>query len=110
MGGDALTSGEHLDSARRQTDLDLILREAIGHAVIVAVDIDVIIDADPADAPFREHVGFDRQTLEHRLVELFEELPPRHAEPADRPFIVDPDQQRTDRGVQLGQAVEALVA
>ena len=76
----------------------------------MAVDIDVIIDADAADAPFGEHVGLDRQGLERGPVEFFEQLAPRHAEPPDRPLFVEPDQQFTDGLVQLRQAVEAPVA
>ena len=84
--------------------------KAIGHAVVVPVDIDVIIDADPAGAPFGEHIGLDRQGLEPRPVEFFEQVAPRHAEPPDRALIVEPDQQVADRLVQLGQAVEPPVA
>ena len=110
MGGDPLALGENLHGPRGEPDLDLLLREAVGHAVIMPVDIDVIIDADAANAPFGEHIRLDRQRFEWGPVEFFEQLAPRHAEPADRPFIVDPDQQFTDRPVQLRQAVETLVA
>jgi len=48
MRGDALALGEHLDGSRGEPDLDLILREAVGHAVIVPVDIDVIIEIEPS--------------------------------------------------------------
>ena len=44
--------------------------------------IDVVIDADTAHAPLGEHVGLDRQRLERRPVELFEQLPAPDAGPA----------------------------
>jgi hypothetical protein len=54
VGGDALALGKYLDGPRREPDLDRVLREAIRHAVIMALDLDVIIDADPAKVPFGE--------------------------------------------------------
>ena len=63
--------------------------EAVGHAVVVAVDLDVIVDADPAHAPLGEHIGLGRQGLERRAVELLEQLAARHAEPPDRPLVVE---------------------
>ena len=76
----------------------------------MTIDLDVIIDADPAKPPFGEHIGLDRQGLEHRPVELFEELAPCHAEPPDRPLLVKPDQEFADGRIQLRQAVEVPVA
>ena len=101
MGGNPLTPGEHLDGARGEPHLDRVLREAVGHAVIMPVDIDVIIDADPSDTPFGEHIGLDRQGLEQRSVEFPEEMAARHAEPADRPLVIDPHQERADRLVEF---------
>ena len=52
----------------------------------------------------------DRQRLERRPVEFFERLSARAAEPADRPLLVEPFEQIADRRVQLGEAVEPLMA
>jgi hypothetical protein len=46
-------------------------------------DPDVIIDADAACPPFGKDIGLDRQRLQRRTIDLFEQLPVRHAEPAD---------------------------
>jgi hypothetical protein len=46
--GDALTLVEDLDAAGGQARLDLGAGEAVGNGVIMGVDIDVIVDADPA--------------------------------------------------------------
>src|SRR5436305_10175852 len=89
--------------------LHLAAGEAVGNAVEVPLYIDVVTDADPAHAPLGEHIGLDRQGLERRPVELFEQLPARDAEPADRPLLVEPLEQITDRRVQLGEAVEPTV-
>ena len=70
--GDPLAPGEDLDGAPGEAHLDLGAREAIGNAVEMALDIDVIIDADPAHAPFGEDIRLDRQRLERRPVEFFE--------------------------------------
>ncbi len=76
----------------------------------MALDIDVIIDANPAHAPFGEDVRLDRQRHEGGPVEFFEELSARAAEATDRPLLVEPFEQIADRRVQLGQAVEPLMA
>jgi hypothetical protein len=41
------------------------------------LDLDVVIDADPAHAPFGEDVRLDRQRLECWPVEFLEQLPVR---------------------------------
>ena len=110
MRGHALALHKNLDGPGRQPHLDLLLRKTVRHAVIMPLDIDVIIDADPADAPFGEHVRLHRQRFERRPVQLFEQLAPGHAEPADRQLVIYPDQQCADRRVQLLQAVETPVA
>jgi hypothetical protein len=51
MDGDALAFMEDLDAAGGQARLDLSAGEAVGDGIIVGVDVDVIVDADPADAP-----------------------------------------------------------
>jgi hypothetical protein len=52
MRGDTLALEKDLDGARRQPHLDFAAGEAVGHAVKVSLDLDVIIDADAAQAPF----------------------------------------------------------
>lgn len=56
------------------------------------VDIDVIIDPDPAGAPFGEHIRLSRQGPERRPIEIFEKLAPRYAETPDRAFVVQSHQ------------------
>jgi len=43
---------------------------------------------------------------ERRPVDFLEQLPPRDAEPVDRPRLVESGQQIADRCIDLGQAIE----
>ena len=53
MRGDPLALEEDLDGARRQPHLDLAAGEAVGHAVEMRLDLDVVVDADPAQRAIR---------------------------------------------------------
>ena len=108
--GDPLALQEDLDRPGGQPHLDLGAGEAMRNAVIMGGDLDVIIDADAAVAPFRELVGLGRQGLQRRTIDLFEQLPARHAEPPDRALFVELRQQFADRRVDLRQAVKGPMA
>ena len=73
MRGDPLALEEDLDGARRQPHLDLGAGEAVRDAVEVGLDLDVVVDADPAQPPFGEGIGLARQGLERRPVEFLEQ-------------------------------------
>jgi hypothetical protein len=60
MRGDPLALDKDLDGARRQPDLDLAAGEAIGDAVEVGLDLDVIIDADATQPPLSEGIRLAR--------------------------------------------------
>src|SRR5713101_6652889 len=109
MRADALALQKDLDGTRRQPHLDLAAGEAVGDAVEVALDLDVIIDADPAQPPFGEGIGLAGQPLEMWPVELLEQGSASDAEPADRPFLVELPQRLADRRIEFGQAVEAAM-
>ena len=108
--GDPLALDEDLHGAAGEAHPDLAAREAVGNAVELARDFDVVVDADAAHAPFGEDIGFDRQGLEGGPVKLFEELPAGHPEPAKRSLLIELLEQLTDRRIQLGQAIEPSVA
>src|SRR6202012_4123384 len=93
MSGDPLAPGEDLHGACGEAHLDFGAGKAVGNAVEVMIDVDVIVDADAAQAPFGEHVGLDRQGLERRPVEFFQELPACASDAADRPFLIEPQEQ-----------------
>jgi hypothetical protein len=65
-----------------QPRLDLGASEAVGDGVIVGVDVDVIVDADPAHAPLAVFVRLSRQILQRRAIDLLEQLAAGDAEPA----------------------------
>ena len=64
----------------------------------MAVDVDVVVEADAALAPFGVDVGLDRQGGERRAVELVEQLAAAGTEVAHRP-VVEIAEQRADRAV-----------
>src|SRR5712691_12062365 len=107
MRGDPLAFEKDFDGTRRQPLLDFAAGEAVGHAVKVRLDLDVVIDADPAQPPFGKGIGFARQSLEMRPVEFLEQSAAGDAKPADRPLLVELPQHLTDPRVELGQAVKA---
>src|SRR5882724_8313448 len=92
MRGDALTFVENLDGAGSEARLDFGTNEAMRDAVVMRLDLVVIVDADPADPPLSEHVRALRQGLERRPVNLLQQLAAGHAEPPDRPLLVEPSE------------------
>jgi hypothetical protein len=90
--------------------VDIGAGEAVGHAVVMGVGYDVIIDADTARAPFAEDVRLDRQRLLRRAIDLLQQLPARHAEPPDRTLFVEHLREFADRRVDLGETVECSKA
>src|SRR5579863_7469040 len=105
--GNAFAFGKYLDGAVGEADFDLDAGEAMGHAVEVLVDLNMVIDADPADAPLRKHIWFNGQRLEHGPIEFLEQLPARAAKPAQCPFLVDPLEQFSDGRIEIGACVSA---
>jgi hypothetical protein len=54
MASDPLTSVEQLDRALGDARFDLLAQQAVQHRVIVAVNVDVVVDPDAALAPHGE--------------------------------------------------------
>ena len=61
MSGNPLALQKDLDGSRRQPHLHLAARKAVGDAVEMTFELDVVIDTNPADAPFRKAIGLRRQ-------------------------------------------------
>src|SRR5207237_3509173 len=108
--GDPLALEKDLDGARRQPDLDLAAGEAVGDAIEVRLDLDVVIDADPAQPPFGKGIGLARQRLEMRPIEFLEQRTSGDAKTADRLLLVELVEQLADRRIEFGQAAEAAMA
>ena len=73
----------------------------------MSLDLDVVIDADPAQPPFGNGIGLAGQRLQMRPIEFLEQRAAGDAEPPDRPLLVELAQQLADGRVQFGQAVKA---
>ena len=108
MAGDPLAAMEDLDRGGGDPRLDLLADQLVRHAVVVLGDLDMVVEVDPAALPLGVFVGFGRQRLQRRPVELLEERPPAGAPAAHRP-VVEIVEQGADRGVEIGQREEAPV-
>ena len=82
MDGDALAFVENLDAAGGQPRLDLGAGKTVGNGIIVGVNLDVIVDADPGQAPLAVFVRLIRQRPERRAIDLLEQLAAGDCEPA----------------------------
>jgi hypothetical protein len=56
MRGDAPALEEELDDGRGEADLDALVQELVGDAVVVVVDGDVVVDVDASVGPLGELV------------------------------------------------------
>ena len=110
MGCDPLALAEHLDRARRQAHLKLVFGEAVGNAVVMVFDLDMIIEPGAPYPPLGIDVRLRGQRLERRPVQFLEELLAGDAEPAQRTAPVDIGKHLPDGLVQLRKAVERPVA
>jgi hypothetical protein len=89
MSSDPLALEKDLNSARRQPHLDLAAGKAVRDAVEMALELDMVIDADPANAPLGKAIGLRRQRVEVGPIELFEQRPAGDTEAPDRAFVVE---------------------
>src|SRR5271165_4661210 len=64
MSSDPLALQKDLNSARRQPNLDFAAGKAVGDAVEMALELDMVVDADPADPPLGKAIGLRRQRVE----------------------------------------------
>ena len=106
MDSDALALVEDLDAAGGDARVDLGASEAVGDGVIVGVDVDMIVDPDPAAAPLAVFVRLPRQRLQRWAVDLLEQLAACDAEPAQGLAFVELRHQFAKRGVDVGETVE----
>ena len=73
MGGNALTAVEDFDRAGGDACPNLLAQQLVWHRVVVLLDLDVIIESDPALLPFGKDIGIDRQRLERRTLRFLEQ-------------------------------------
>src|SRR5271166_3412821 len=106
VGSDTLAFIKDFNSSRRKAHLQLLVRKAIRHAVIVIVNLDVIIDTRAPNAPFAVSVGLDGQSLKKGPVKILEHLAARLANAAHRAHLVDKNEHLLDGLIELLQAVK----
>jgi len=109
MRGDAPSFEEHLDDGRGEPDLDALVQELVGDAVVVVRDGDVVVDVDARVAPLGELIAGSRERAQQRAVELLEEGAARDAELAHQ-ARVQRGKQVPDGRVQLSDAEELAMA
>jgi hypothetical protein len=97
MRGDALGPVEDLDGRRGQAGVDVFVDERVGDGVVMALELDVVVDADAgADFPFAVDEGLGGERAERRLVQALEELAAAGA--------VEAHGARVEIGEELGAA------
>ncbi len=74
MGGEAAALEEDLDRRGGEADLDALVHELVGDAVVVGRHDDVVVDVHGGIAPLAQLVAGGGQRPQERAVELLEEL------------------------------------
>lgn len=69
---DAQAGVEALHGAGRQTHLQLLLHQLVGHRVVMPVDLDVVVDVHPSLLPLGIDVGLLRQRAQGRAIQAVE--------------------------------------
>ena len=54
MAGDALAFGQHFDRAARNAQLDHLMDQLVRHAVVIALEFDVVVDIDRGFLPLSD--------------------------------------------------------
>jgi hypothetical protein len=67
MGADALAAMEDLDRAHAGAHVDGLVHEGVGDGVVVAVELDVVIDVDPGRLPLAVDEGLRRLSRSRTL-------------------------------------------
>jgi len=70
----ALALAEQLDRVCGDARIELLADQPVRHRVVVPVDVDVIVETDPAQTPFGIFVRLGRPRLQRRAVELEEQI------------------------------------
>ena len=109
VAGDALAAVQALHGVGGETHVDFAPHQGVRDGVVVAFDLDVVVDVDPCLLPLGEHVALGGKGAKGGTVELFEQRAPRAGELAER-AVVEPFEQRGDGCVEFGEREERAVA
>ena len=109
MGGDALAAMEELDGRRADARVHDLVDQGVGDGVVVAVNLDVVVDVDAGDRPLAVDERLGRQRPQRGPVQSLEELAAAGAVQAHGPRV-QVGEELGDAGVEGRQGEEGLVA
>jgi hypothetical protein len=109
MGGDTPAAMEHLDGTRGNAHIDLGANERVRHRVVEAFDLDMVIEPDAGETPFRIFVILRRQSPQRRPLDALEQIPPAHPE-ATHDMAIHAIEAARDRRIAFREREEGLVA
>ena len=106
--GDALAVVEHLDGRGGQTHVQRLMDQLVGHAVVMLVHHDVVVDVH---AGLRPGGQLKRRRGQGQQLWLFIGFKPTVARALQllKRLSVELGQQRPDRGVELGDTEEGVI-
>src|SRR5881397_1837353 len=109
MRGDALAAVEDLDGGRGQAGVDVFMNERVGDGVVMAVELDVVVEADAsADLPVAVDEGLGGEWPKGGLVQSLEELAATGPVEPHQPGI-EIREELGDPRVEGGEGEEGLV-
>src|ERR1019366_2780171 len=94
-----------LDRGQGRADLHHLPGQYVGHAVVVEVELDVIVDVDARRRPVLELIAFLRQRPQRRPVQFLKQAGPTTRPLAKGPLI-ELMEELADRLVKLGETKE----
>jgi hypothetical protein len=109
MAGNPPAAAEDLHCVRTQADLAALTGELIGNAVVMAVDLEVVIDADLRHLPDAELVGPIRKRLQRRPVETLEQTAAASRQLLEG-AVIEPGKPFGNDRIRLGEGEEPEVA
>jgi|SRR6516225_7910498 len=105
----ALAAVKDLQGRQGRPDLDHLSGEHVSHAVVVALELDVIVDVDPRRGPLVKLVTLGGQRLQSGPVKFLKEAGPATWALAEG-ALVQSLQALPNSGVEFRQAEEAPMA
>ena len=109
MAGNPPAAAEDLHCVRTQADLAALTGELIGNAVVMAVDLEVVIDADLRHLPDAELVGPIRKRLQRRPIQALEQTVAASRQLLEG-AVIEPGKPFGDDRIRLGEGEEGEVA
>ena len=76
VAGHALAAVQALHDVGGDARVELAPDQGVGNGVVVALDLDVVVDVDPNLLPLGEHVALGGQRAKRGAVELLEQRAP----------------------------------